>query len=170
MAARARQDHRPGYATRRRGRARCLRSRACRLPGTSRRHARTAHVRADHELPGRPRRGVGQGGPPPGRPSCLDRRDRGHRASATSREPRPRVPHQLRADSGSLAGGNGRPKAAAARLHIHPNTLRHRMRRLRDVVELQLDSPDVRSALLLQLMALRYGTKSGARTREDHQA
>ncbi|MFB9577376.1 PucR family transcriptional regulator, partial [Streptomyces yanii] len=43
----------------------------------------------------------------------------------------------------------GDPKAAAARLHIHPNTLRHRMRRLRDVVELQLDSPDIRSALLL---------------------
>ncbi|MFE7329588.1 PucR family transcriptional regulator [Streptomyces sp. NPDC057565] len=64
----------------------------------------------------------------------------------------------------------GDPKAAAARLHIHPNTLRHRMRRLRDVVELQLDSPDVRSALLLQLTALRYGAESGAPTKEDHQA
>jgi DNA-binding PucR family transcriptional regulator len=64
----------------------------------------------------------------------------------------------------------GDPKAAAARLHIHPNTLRHRMRRLRDVVELQLDSPDVRSALLLQLTALRYGAESGPHTREDHQA
>ncbi|MGW0997083.1 PucR family transcriptional regulator [Streptomyces sp. NPDC002523] len=64
----------------------------------------------------------------------------------------------------------GDPKATAARLHIHPNTLRHRMRRLQDVVELHLDSPDVRFALLLQLKALRYGTESGPCAKEDHLA
>ncbi|MGW0963835.1 PucR family transcriptional regulator [Streptomyces gelaticus] len=51
-------------------------------------------------------------------------------------------------------------KAAAARLHVHPNTLRHRMRRLQEIVELRLDSPEVRSALLLQLTTLRYGTEA----------
>ncbi|MFD9812116.1 PucR family transcriptional regulator [Streptomyces sp. NPDC059080] len=64
----------------------------------------------------------------------------------------------------------GDPKATAARLHIHPNTLRHRMRRLRDVVELHLDSPDVRFALLLQLTALRYGTETGPRAKEHRHA
>ncbi|MEU8995487.1 helix-turn-helix domain-containing protein [Streptomyces caniferus] len=51
----------------------------------------------------------------------------------------------------------GDPRAAAARLHIHPNTLRHRMRRLQDVVALPLDDPEVRTALLLQLTARQYG-------------
>ncbi|MET9657592.1 helix-turn-helix domain-containing protein [Streptomyces sp. NPDC006510] len=51
----------------------------------------------------------------------------------------------------------GDPRATAARLHIHPNTLRHRMRRLQDTVDLRLDCPEVRSALLLQLTARRYG-------------
>ncbi|MEW1750760.1 PucR family transcriptional regulator [Streptomyces angustmyceticus] len=53
----------------------------------------------------------------------------------------------------------GDPRAAAARLHIHPNTLRHRMRRLQDVVALPLDDPEVRTALLLQLTARQYGTE-----------
>ncbi|MCP9210861.1 PucR family transcriptional regulator [Streptomyces sp. NEAU-Y11] len=51
----------------------------------------------------------------------------------------------------------GDAKAAAARLCIHPNTLRHRMRRLREVVDLRLESAEVRAALLLQLTARRYG-------------
>ncbi|GGV95904.1 hypothetical protein GCM10015535_64320 [Streptomyces gelaticus] len=61
-------------------------------------------------------------------------------------------------------------KAAAARLHVHPNTLRHRMRRLQEIVELRLDSPEVRSALLLQLTALRYGTEGTPRAEVDHRA
>lgn len=48
----------------------------------------------------------------------------------------------------------GDPRAAAAELHIHPNTLRYRMRRLADVVELDLDDPEARLALRLQLRAL----------------
>ncbi|MGI5255700.1 PucR family transcriptional regulator [Streptomyces angustmyceticus] len=55
----------------------------------------------------------------------------------------------------------GDPRAAAARLHIHPNTLRHRMRRLQDVVAVPLDDPEVRTALLLQLTARQYGTEAG---------
>ncbi|MGW2006497.1 PucR family transcriptional regulator [Streptomyces nigrescens] len=55
----------------------------------------------------------------------------------------------------------GDPRAAAARLHIHPNTLRHQMRRLQDVVALPLDDPEVRTALLLQLTARQYSTEGG---------
>ncbi|MFF9077087.1 PucR family transcriptional regulator [Streptomyces sp. NPDC014646] len=61
-------------------------------------------------------------------------------------------------------------KAAAARLHVHPNTLRHRMRRLQEIVELRLDSPKVRSALLLQLTALRYGAEGTPHAKADHRA
>ncbi|MBL1097392.1 PucR family transcriptional regulator [Streptomyces coffeae] len=61
----------------------------------------------------------------------------------------------------------GDAKAAAARLHIHPNTLRHRMRRMQEVVDLRLDSPEVRSALLLQLTARRYGNDSATASEGD---
>ncbi|WP_328390471.1 helix-turn-helix domain-containing protein [Streptomyces sp. NBC_00400] len=61
----------------------------------------------------------------------------------------------------------GDPRAAAARLHIHPNTLRHRMRRLQDIVALPLDDPQARTALLLQLTARQYGGEAGA---EAHSA
>ncbi|MEV0071497.1 helix-turn-helix domain-containing protein [Amycolatopsis sp. NPDC050768] len=50
----------------------------------------------------------------------------------------------------------GDPRAAAAELRIHPNTLRYRMKRLLDLVPLDLDDPDVRLALLTQLVALRW--------------
>ena len=50
----------------------------------------------------------------------------------------------------------GDPRAAAERLRIHPNTLRYRMKRLLELVPLNLDDPDVRLALLTQLIALRW--------------
>lgn len=48
----------------------------------------------------------------------------------------------------------GDPRAAAAGLHVHPNTLRYRLQRLSDVVELDLHDPESRLALRLQLRAL----------------
>lgn len=50
----------------------------------------------------------------------------------------------------------GDPRAAAKALRIHPNTLRYRMRRLLELVPLDLDDPDVRLALITQLVALRW--------------
>lgn len=50
----------------------------------------------------------------------------------------------------------GDPRAAAAALRIHPNTFRYRMRRLLELVPLDLDDPDVRLALLVQLVSLRW--------------
>ncbi|WP_091094922.1 helix-turn-helix domain-containing protein [Micromonospora citrea] len=48
----------------------------------------------------------------------------------------------------------GDPTKAARRLHVHPNTLRYRMRRLTEVVAVDLDSPRARLALQIQLAAL----------------
>jgi sugar diacid utilization regulator len=50
----------------------------------------------------------------------------------------------------------GDPRAAAQELRIHPNTLRYRMKRLLALVPLDLDDPDVRLALVTQLVALRW--------------
>ncbi|MQA60150.1 MAG: PucR family transcriptional regulator [Actinophytocola sp.] len=50
----------------------------------------------------------------------------------------------------------GDPRAAAKALRIHPNTLRYRMRKLLDVSGLDLSEPDVRLALLAQLMTMRW--------------
>ncbi len=50
----------------------------------------------------------------------------------------------------------GDPRAAAAALSIHPNTLRYRMSRLTAAVEADLADPDTRLALLTQLVALRW--------------
>ena len=52
----------------------------------------------------------------------------------------------------------GDPRAAAAALHVHPNTLRHRMRRLAQEVTIDLDDPGHRLALRLQLEAVRRPT------------
>lgn len=49
----------------------------------------------------------------------------------------------------------GEPSRAAAALHVHPNTLRHRMRRITELVELDLDDPTVTLALRLQTTAAR---------------
>jgi len=47
----------------------------------------------------------------------------------------------------------GEPQRAAQLLHVHPNTLRHRMKRLTGVVDLDLADPRERLALQLQLEA-----------------
>ncbi|WP_089010011.1 helix-turn-helix domain-containing protein [Micromonospora viridifaciens] len=52
----------------------------------------------------------------------------------------------------------GDPNKAARQLHVHPNTLRHRMRRLAEVVQVDLESPRARLALQIQLAALRPGS------------
>jgi hypothetical protein len=48
----------------------------------------------------------------------------------------------------------GEPRRVAAALHVHPNTLRYRLKRMATLVELDLGSPTVRFALQLQLAAL----------------
>ncbi|SFP32311.1 DNA-binding transcriptional regulator, PucR family [Amycolatopsis arida] len=50
----------------------------------------------------------------------------------------------------------GDPRRAARTLRIHPNTLRYRMRRLLELTGVNLDDPDVRLALLTQLIALHW--------------
>ncbi|CRK59643.1 putative DNA-binding protein [Alloactinosynnema sp. L-07] len=50
----------------------------------------------------------------------------------------------------------GDPRAAAAALNIHPNTLRYRMSRVTGALDADLTEPDVRLALLTQLVALRW--------------
>ncbi|MEV0843758.1 helix-turn-helix domain-containing protein [Actinocatenispora sera] len=49
----------------------------------------------------------------------------------------------------------GDPAAASRQLHVHPNTFRYRMRRLRAALPVDLDAPDVRLALQIQLYAGR---------------
>jgi hypothetical protein len=44
--------------------------------------------------------------------------------------------------------------AAAARLHVHPNTLRYRLRRAQELAGVRLDDPDDRLALMLLLRLL----------------
>lgn len=48
----------------------------------------------------------------------------------------------------------GRPRAAAAELDIHPNTLRQRMARIGPLLDVDLDDPAVRLALQVQMTAL----------------
>ena len=50
----------------------------------------------------------------------------------------------------------GDPRAAAARIHVHPNTLRYRMQRLGELVDADLTDPEVRLALRLQLRSLGH--------------
>ncbi|GAA4619937.1 PucR family transcriptional regulator [Saccharopolyspora hordei] len=50
----------------------------------------------------------------------------------------------------------GDPRQASAELRVHPNTFRYRMKRLTQLVDIDLDDPDVRSALLVQLLADRW--------------
>lgn len=47
----------------------------------------------------------------------------------------------------------GDVRGAAAELHVHPNTLRYRLRRAADLLELDLDDPSDRLLLQLQLLA-----------------
>jgi DNA-binding PucR family transcriptional regulator len=50
----------------------------------------------------------------------------------------------------------GDPRQAGRELRVHPNTFRYRMKRIGQLVEVDLDDPDVRSALLVQLLAERW--------------
>lgn len=45
----------------------------------------------------------------------------------------------------------GDVRAAAAELHVHPNTLRYRIRRAEDLTGLDLSRPDQRLLAMLQL-------------------
>jgi purine catabolism regulator len=50
---------------------------------------------------------------------------------------------------------NGSPTEAAARLHVHRNTLLYRLQRIRAVAEIDLDDPEVRLSLQLGLRIRR---------------
>ncbi|GAA2348653.1 PucR family transcriptional regulator [Saccharopolyspora halophila] len=50
----------------------------------------------------------------------------------------------------------GDPRRAGRELRVHPNTFRYRMKRIGQLVEIDLDDPDVRSALLMQLLAEQW--------------
>jgi hypothetical protein len=50
----------------------------------------------------------------------------------------------------------GDPKGAARALRIHANTLRYRMTRLTELTGLNLDDPDIRLALIVQLATTRW--------------
>lgn len=50
----------------------------------------------------------------------------------------------------------GDPRAASKALRIHPNTLRYRMAKLVELAAVDLDDPDTRLALLVQLAAIRW--------------
>jgi hypothetical protein len=51
----------------------------------------------------------------------------------------------------------GDPRTAGRALRIHPNTLRYRMRRIAELTGVDLADPDVRLALLTQLVAVHWG-------------
>jgi hypothetical protein len=53
----------------------------------------------------------------------------------------------------------GHPQVAARALHVHPNTLRYRMNRLQQVVDLDLTDPRQRLAMQLQVEAARAVTR-----------
>ena len=53
----------------------------------------------------------------------------------------------------------GDPRAAAARLHVHPNTLRYRIAHVADVVDLDLDDPATRLATRLELAAMGHAPR-----------
>jgi len=50
----------------------------------------------------------------------------------------------------------GDPRAASGALRIHPNTLRYRLAKLVELAKVDLDDPDTRLALLVQLAALHW--------------
>jgi sugar diacid utilization regulator len=52
----------------------------------------------------------------------------------------------------------GDPKGTAQALDVHPNTLRHRLRRMTEVTPVDLSSPRTRQALRLQLITLQDPT------------
>ena len=68
----------------------------------------------------------------------------------------PRLLADLGPDHAIGAGGavHGHPLGAAAgALHVHPNTVRYRIRRVEKLMATSLDDPDVRLLLALSLRA-----------------
>ncbi|MDQ6945239.1 MAG: helix-turn-helix domain-containing protein [Actinomycetota bacterium] len=49
----------------------------------------------------------------------------------------------------------GDVSAAAAQLHVHPNTFRYRLRKLQEVADVRLDEPEERLMMMLQLRLLQ---------------
>ena len=50
----------------------------------------------------------------------------------------------------------GDPRTAAKSLHVHPNTLRYRMHKLPELIDLDLTDPVTRLATRLELRALGH--------------
>jgi DNA-binding PucR family transcriptional regulator len=46
-------------------------------------------------------------------------------------------------------------------MYVHQNTFRYRLRRVAEVAETDLDDPESRFALMLQLRLLRLGASGG---------
>jgi DNA-binding PucR family transcriptional regulator len=61
-----------------------------------------------------------------------------------------------------LHGGDAR--SVAADLHIHPNTYRYRMRRINELVRLDLDDIDTHAAISVQLALLDVARGPGRST------
>ncbi|MDI6908578.1 PucR family transcriptional regulator [Nocardioides sp.] len=49
-------------------------------------------------------------------------------------------------------------RRAAKELHVHPNTIRHRMKRIADIVDIDLEDPEQVLAIRLQAQAIRSGS------------
>ena len=47
----------------------------------------------------------------------------------------------------------GDPAAAGALLGVHENTVRYRLRRMAEIIDLQLDDPGKRTAMMVELAA-----------------
>jgi hypothetical protein len=115
---------------------------------------------------GRPDRRVGRLDELQGEALVLELRD-----LAASRGDRPsgalaRLVDYDRAHRGSLVAtlrawldAFGDVVTAAGTQFVHPNTFRYRLRRVAEVAEVDLDDPDQRFALMLQLRVLRPGTR-----------
>lgn len=54
----------------------------------------------------------------------------------------------------------GDPRAASLELRVHPNTFRYRMKRITELIDVDLDDVEVRAALLVQLLAESWNPHS----------
>ena len=146
--------------------------------GTQLRAAIAAPVVEPRPGSGRPHRGRPRPGPPDGN-RAGDVADPVENSGAARRDRRPR-PVPRGAQRPSVAGpGRLRPgaprrpwsitlerylqrfgdvRAAADDLHIHPNTLRYRIRRAEEILGMSLEDPD--SRLLLQIQLLIWPSRS----------
>ncbi len=74
-------------------------------------------------------------------------------AGGRTAPPRPRPCHRIRRDAAGLAGGPGQPAWAGERLGVHQNTVRYRLRKMAEIVNLQLDDAKKRFAMMIELAA-----------------